>query len=354
MRNDEFLNVKKILNTKDIKGERCYIHILRGNRSCGKTFNILKLFIERFLSRKEQFCLLYRTKNECKNAHLILSDILDLYFSDYVAFKTIEIVENVIFSIQIENIKTKEVLEVGFAISFYDVDKIKKYSAIFKKVNYLFFDEFELENHRYFKNEFEKFTSIIFSISRGGGQVIRNITILLAANNCDVYNPYFIGFKILDKLNKIENNILRLDGIVLHIIENEVVKKEMKNNKMLSAFKDNNYLKYAIDNTALKDRETFLVSKNYISKNHCNFVTTILNNNDYYSIWLDINNKCMIFSDIKMENSKIVFTITENEKIPSTKDSTFNGLKKLIRDYANKNAIYYTSIKCIEIIENIL
>lgn len=354
MNDNDFLNIKKILNTKDINNERCYIHILRGNRSCGKTFNTLKEFLKQFFNRKEQFVLLYRTKNECKNAHMIFSDILELYFSDYIVYKTVELVDNVIFQLQIQDIKSQEILNIGFAISFYDVDKIKKYSSIFKNVKYFFFDEFELENHRYFKDEFNKFTSIIFSISRGGGKVIRNITIILASNNCDIYNPYFLGFKILDKLHLMKNNALKLDGLVLHIIENDKIKNEMENNKMLSAFKECEYLDYAINNHSLVDRKIFLIDIDYLYKNHCNFITSILNNKEYFSIWLDLENKIMIFSELKMEKSKILFTVDYDEKIANIKDKSFFGIKNLIKTYANQNAIYYTSLECIEIIEKIL
>lgn len=353
MNKKDFFDIKKHLKVKDRKNEKAYIHLFEGNRSIGKTFNTLKYLFEQYINRREQMVILYRNKVECKQTHLIFSEILKLYFPDYEPFKTVELVDKVIFSIQLKNIKTSEVYTIGFALSFFDVDKIKKYSNIFSKVHYILLDEFELENNRYLKQEFNKLQSIVFSVARGGGEVIRNIYILLLSNKCDIYNPYFLGFKVLDNFSKIENGILKLDGVVVHFLDDENIKKEFFNNKTLEAFQNSEYFNYAVNNTAFVDREQFLLNQNYLSKNKCNFICNLICNNKNFSVWLDLKEDIIIFTKLYMENSKITFTTDKIEKINSVYSKSFNGLMKKFNEYKKNNKIYYTSLECLEIIEKI-
>lgn len=358
MNEKKWLNIKKYLKIKDNLNEKCFVHLFNGNRSIGKTFNTLKYFLQNAYSRGEQFILIYRTKSEIKNSSKIFSEIIEKYFADKILdLIDINIVDDVIFKIQAtvkkdNNIKT---IDVGFSVSLNDCDKVKKYSNIFSKVNFTLLDEFELESGRYLKNEFDKYTSLIFSIARGNGKSVRNINNILLSNNYDIYNPYYLGFGALDKLDKIKKDNLTVKGVgwVIHLINDSNVVAEMLDNKMMSAFSNSNYFNFAVKNESPK-KYSNLIPQSYIYEKKCSYIISILLEDKKFSIWKNNKNNNIILSTIIAERkNELIFSCGFDDKCININHKLFNSYKKMIENARSLNRLKYTSNECIDLIKKI-
>lgn len=147
---------------------------------------------------------------------------------------------------------TASVLEIrdgklcGFAISLKDANKLKKYSSIFSKVSSVIMDELQPETGAYLHDEVDLFTSIVQSVSRGGGKQSRYVTWCLLGNNISVMNPYFLNlgvYKYIDDtldLKEGEDFYIKGEGWVCEFSYNKSAKEEMEKNPAIRAFTSRN------------------------------------------------------------------------------------------------------------------
>ena len=127
----------KLLSLMDINGEKPEIYICTANRTAGKTTYFGRLVVNRFISNKEKFALLYRYNYELDDiADKFFKDIGSLFFHGY-EMKTQRRAKGIYHELFLNN------ESCGYAISLNSADQIKKYSHLFSDVKRIIFDEYQ-------------------------------------------------------------------------------------------------------------------------------------------------------------------------------------------------------------------
>ena len=246
-----FYDGTKLLNTKDINGDKPGIYLCTGNRSAGKTTYFNRYVVNRFKKHGEKFALLYRYKDELDNvADKFFKDINTLFFPKDIM--TSEAREKGIYHNLYLNDK-----HCGYAIAMNSSDKLRKNSHFFSDVVRILFDEFQSESNKYIKDEIIKFRSIYTTIARGQGKQIRDVQMIMLSNAITLLNPYFQAFGISSRLQK-NTKFLRGEGFVLEFTLNKNARDAMKSSAFNRAFQDDKYLEFAAENVYLDDNNAFI------------------------------------------------------------------------------------------------
>lgn len=252
-----YYSLEEIHKKKDLDGEEPAVYMVVGNRTGGKTTSVLLHFLNEFRDNNKQCLFIYRVRDEMSAVNKMYDDVLSLYPGYADSMQLINIAGGIIKQIFIK--KGEDTIPFGFAVSLNDCDKIKKYSAIFAKVDNALFDEFLLENGRYLKNEIDKLQSIIITISRGGGQQSRPIKLYMLGNMVTILNPYYVFFGIHKRLRN-NTKFLRGRGWVFECNINISAQNAIKNNPVNKAFAGARYNKYAAEAMYLSDATAFIQS----------------------------------------------------------------------------------------------
>lgn len=241
----------KLLSLLDLDGKQPDIYISTSNRSAGKTTYFSRLFVNRFLKKKELFGLFYRYNYELSDvSDKFFSEIKDLFFPEYTMTS-----KSRAKGIYHELYLNGELC--GYAISINSAEAIKKYSHLFAKIERVLFDEFLSENNKYLSGEVRKFQSCMTSIARGGGKQVRRVPAYLIGNFTTLLNPYYIAFDISGRLN-INSNYLRGRGWVLEQAFYEDVAAAQKESGIMRAFSGTDYTRYATEKVYLNDNDVFI------------------------------------------------------------------------------------------------
>lgn len=236
---DKYYTGEPLLSQMDLNGEKPGIYLSNSNRSAGKTYFFQIHCIERFIEKGEQFMLLCRQKNELDGCELPFNDVMNIYFEGKL-LSSKWYVTRLVMGLWLDG------KLCGFAISLKDANKIKKYSSIFSRVETVIMDELQPETGSYLHDEVDLFTSIVQSISRGGGKQSRYVKWCLLSNNISIMNPYFLNLGIYryidDQLNLKdgEDFYIKGDGWVSEFSYNESAKEEMEKNPAIKAFTSRN------------------------------------------------------------------------------------------------------------------
>lgn len=262
----KYFNIRDYLAATDLQGSLPGVIMAVTNRSAGKTVSTHDLLVEQALNG-ELFVVFYRHKQELSNSSIQFNDILELYPRKYKDI--IEIVDKpaaarcirkYIANIKIADENGEEYIEkrlLGYCVSMFDADEVKKYSAIFSKVKWIYMDEFQIESGRYLRNEMNTFQSLYRSIARGGGHAARDVRVILLSNDVTLINPYFIYYNIPKRL-KPNTRKLRGDGWLLIYEFNEQAAKQMAENVVNKTFADTRYHKYSCGLAQLVSTNAFI------------------------------------------------------------------------------------------------
>ena len=246
-----FYDGTKLLNMKDLSGEKPEIYLCTGNRSAGKTTYFNRYVVNRFKKHNEKFCLLYRFQYELDNvADKFFKDINTLFFNDDILES--EKRERGIY----HNLYLNE-KHCGYAIAMNSADALRKNSHFFSDTSRILFDEFQSENNKYCADEITKFRSIHTTIARGQGKQNRYVPVIMLSNAVTLLNPYYTAFGISSRLQK-NTKILRGNGYVLEFTLNESARDSMKESAFNKAFVDDKYLSFASENVYLDDNAAFI------------------------------------------------------------------------------------------------
>lgn len=236
---EQYYNGENLLNQLDKNEEKPGIYLSNSNRSAGKTSFFQIYCIDKFLEKREQFILLCRQKNELDGCELPFDDVMCNYFEGML-LSSKWYVTRLVMGIWLDG------KLCGFAISLKDANKLKKYSSIFSKVSSVIMDELQPETGAYLHDEVDLFTSIVQSVSRGGGKQSRYVTWCLLGNNISVMNPYFLNlgvYKYIDDtldLKEGEDFYIKGEGWVCEFSYNKSAKEEMEKNPAIRAFTSRN------------------------------------------------------------------------------------------------------------------
>ena len=161
------------------------IIMVTSNRSDGKTTWFLKEAKRRFKEYGHQLMLVYRYKYELSAAAELFDGVQQLE-GDETEFTCKSFAQGMIYKIYYGE------EQFGFAVALSNPDVIKKYSALFSKVEWMLMDEYQSESGKYLPNEVEKLQSVYTSINRGGGYQSRDVKVILLGNMVSELNPYWI------------------------------------------------------------------------------------------------------------------------------------------------------------------
>lgn len=348
----EYYDGTKLLSLKDINGEKPEIYICTTNRTGGKTTYFGRLCVNKFLEKKEKFCLIYRYNYELDNvADKFFKDINKLFFNNYTMrserkasgiFHELFLVKN--------NDSDNQGISCGYAISLNSADQIKKYSHFFSDVSRMIFDEFQSETNHYCPDEIRKLLSVHTSIARGNGSQIRYVPVYMLSNPVSLLNPYYIELGISERLRQ-NTKFLRGNGFVLEQGFVESASKAQKESGFNKAFFANKYVAYASENVYLNDNQTFIEKVSGASR----YLATIKYNGTEYAI-RECTDHGIIYCDDKPDTTfryKLSVTTTDH-------DINYVMLKRNevfilnMRYYFEHGCFRFKNLKCKEAILKML
>lgn len=266
--------IRRLKSQKDLNGKRPSVYMIESIRTTGKTTAVLKTFYDEYVRNKRMFALLYRNTYELKAADKIFSEVLDRELGVSYETKTVATVKDTIHTILLNDVP------FGYALCLKKEDEIKKYSPMFSNVWNLLFDEFQLLSGKYLPDEPKTMYTILSSIARGGGEIIRPIRLYMCANQVSLFNPWYLYYDIYNRLNP-KAEFIRGNGWILHLYNAPHIAAEIQNASITQAFADVSKSSY--------DRGTWTYDySNFILKHvpgNGRYLCSIINHDEYYSVW---------------------------------------------------------------------
>ena len=326
--------------TLDINKREPAVVLVTTNRSAGKTTKFLIRAVERFKETGAQLVLLYRTKDECSSAGSIFTDVLSLYPQLGIQVVTKPVAHGIFYEMRLDD------YSIGYAISLSMADKIKKYSALFARIEWLVMDEFQLENGRYLPNEVKLVNSILFTVARGGGKQSRdNVKLFLLGNNVSLMNPYFIFWKIYNRIQH-DTHIIRGDGWIAIFEVNLSAQHAIQENAISRAFKNSEYVKYSTENTYLINTEAFIERP----KGKSYYVCTIKYRGQYFGL-RDFQSQEIIYCSHQVEKGRLIFSFLATDHDNETQMlNRHSEMGKFLKTAYQAGQIRFENIECKEML----
>lgn len=240
----------KLLNIKDINGNKPSILGCDGNRGCGKTVYFNRYAINRFKKHGEKFIILYRYKCELENvASKFFGDIGGLFFPDDVMTEKSQ--EHGLYV----ELKLNKIT-CGYAMAINSAYKLKKLSHLFTDVALILFDEFQ--NDMYVPNEVTKFITIYESVARGHGQAVRDVKVILMCNHISDMNPYYRAWGLVKGCSETIEGFIKGEGVVIEKVQNYEVVNAKITQGFFQAFSDTKAIQHSLYNKSLLETSAFI------------------------------------------------------------------------------------------------
>lgn len=240
----------KLLNMRDINGDRPEIYIVDGNRSSGKTTYFYRYLVNRFLKFGEKFALIYRFQNELKGcSDQFFGNIGPLFFPGHDCTEE-KRQEGAFYELYIDN------NSAGYAIALNNPDKIKKLSHFFIDVQRMYFDEFQ--GLRYTPDEVAHLISLHTSIARAPNKPVRYVPVYMSSNHISSLNPYYKAFHVAGKIDSMREGYFKGDGFVIEKNMNDEVANLQKQSPFLRAFSSSDEVRHTIENISSLDNYGFI------------------------------------------------------------------------------------------------
>ena len=202
MKKSIYWNILKIL------GHKADFNLVIGQRGNGKTFGVLKHFLECYKKTKKRFCYIRRWDEDVKAFRMEqlfapFRNVLDELFGEE-------------FTIQYRNHKFylvngngTKIDCIGYVLSLSSSHHTK--SIAYTNVGNILYDEFiRMSGEQELKDELSRFDNTLSTIIRGDNT---NVVIWMLANTVSKYSPYFLRFGI--DINKIEQGSILVKDIPL-------------------------------------------------------------------------------------------------------------------------------------------
>lgn len=328
----------KLLSLKDINGKTPEIYICTSNRSAGKTTYFSRLCVNRFLDKKEKFCLVYRFNYELDNcADKFFKDIRVLFFNEY-DMTSKRMASGAYHELFLNGDSC------GYAISLNNADQLKKYSHFLSDTMRMLFDEFQSETNHYCSNEIQKLLSVHTSIARGNHKQVRYVPIYMISNPVSIINPYYVELGISSRL-KTDTKFLKGDGFVLEQGFNESASRAQKESAFNRAFASNSYIAYSSENIYLNDNLAFVEKPESIGFYLC----TIKCDGTFYAI-REYPQENIVYCDTKPDLTypvKIAVT-TDDHQINYVMLKKNDAFIRIMKDYFMHGCFRFKDLKCKE------
>ena len=195
-------------NILPILGKKADFNLVIGQRGNGKTYGVLRRFLENYKKTKKRFCYIRRWKDD------IVASYMEQLFSPFD--NLIEELFGSGFSIVYKNKKFYLVNPdgikvdcIGYVLSLSESHHTK--SVSFVNVSEILLDEFiRMAGEQELKDELTRFDNVLSTIIRGGN---KNVIVWLLANTVSKYSPYFLRFGI--DINKVDQGSIITRSIKL-------------------------------------------------------------------------------------------------------------------------------------------
>ena len=202
MKKSIYWNILKIL------GHKADFNLVIGQRGNGKTFGVIKHFLECYKKTKKRFCYIRRWDEDVKAFRMEqlfapFRNVLDELFGEE-------------FTIQYRNHKFylvngngTKIDCIGYVLSLSSSHHTK--SIAYTNVGNILYDEFiRMSGEQELKDELSRFDNTLSTIIRGDNT---NVVIWMLANTVSKYSPYFLRFGI--DINKVEQGSILVKDIPL-------------------------------------------------------------------------------------------------------------------------------------------
>ena len=202
MKKSIYWNILKIL------GFKADFNLVIGQRGNGKTFGVLKHFLECYKKTKKRFCYIRRWDEDVKAFRMEqlfapFRNVIDELFGEE-------------FTIQYRNHKFylvngngTKIDCIGYVLSLSSSHHTK--SIAYTNVGNILYDEFiRMSGEQELKDELSRFDNTLSTIIRGDNT---NVVIWMLANTVSKYSPYFLRFGI--DINKVEQGTVTVKDIPL-------------------------------------------------------------------------------------------------------------------------------------------
>lgn len=336
----DYYDGTKLLSMKDLSGERPEIYICSGNRTAGKTTYFNRLLVNRWLDKREKFCLLYRFNYELSNcAERFFKDIQTLFFPTH-SMSSKSMMQGSFHELLMDDVPC------GYAVALNKADVIKKCSHLFNDVQRILFDEFQSETNHYCNEELTKFQSVHMSIARGKNQMVRYVPVYMVSNAVTILNPYYTAMGISSRLRE-DTKFMKGDGFVLENTFNSEASKAVKTSAFNRAFADSTYLKYASENLYLNDNTAFIEKPRGDGK----YVCTLRYKGKEYGV-REYAQHGIIYCDDKADSSfakKIAIT-TDDHRVNYVMLKNNDFFLDTLRYYFRNGCFRFKNLECKEVV----
>lgn len=289
------------------------INIIIGERGVGKSYSTKKHVVKKAIKTGRKF--IYMRRYETELELMLTNGDDDPFFKDISKDKEFT---GINFEIQ-NKIAYADGKEIGYFVA---LSRQAHYKSIpYNDVDYIIFDEVFIESNRYLRNEVTQFLEFIETVGR-----LRDIKVFMLSNFISIANPYFMSFGLSLPYGK-DVKLFKDGTIAVCYIKNEkyrAVKRETKFGKLVSG---TSYERYAIDNEALNDSNSFIRKK---SRGSYHMFNIVINSNSY-GVWKDTNNQCLVVSTDFNKECPILLSFdfnshTEKTTLARTRSPYFKSL----------------------------
>ena len=179
-----------------------------GQRGNGKTYGILKYFLQQYKKTKKRFCYLRRWDEDIKAYRMEqlfapFRNLIDELFGDEftIVYKN--------HKFYLVNGNGTKVDTLGYVLSISSSAHTKSIS--YPNVGYILYDEFiRMTGEQELRDELSRFDNTLSTIIRGDNV---NVKVFMLANTVSKYSPFFLRFAI--DINKIEEGTITVKDIPL-------------------------------------------------------------------------------------------------------------------------------------------
>lgn len=262
-----YYNFDKLFSYSD-----ALIYFVLGERGVGKSFNSKLAVLKKFIRTGEQFIYIRRYKTELDTALATFWD--DLQANGYFDDLRLEVKKSKMLT---QFLCDGEVC--GYAVPLSTANILK--STPFPNVSTIIFDEFLLDNggtYRYLKHEVTMFLDLIETV----GRLRDNLKVILLGNNIAPHSsPYFAYWNLELPENGAEFRTFKDGAIVVNYIRNLAYREAKKKSKFGKLIDSTDYGRYAIDNQALRENDSFI----YPRPNKSTFESILIINGMNIGVW---------------------------------------------------------------------
>lgn len=202
MKKSIYWNILKIL------GYKADFNLVIGQRGNGKTFGVLKHFLELYKKTKKRFCYIRRWDEDIKAYRMEqlfapFRNVIDELFGQEF---NIQYKNHKFYLVNSDGVKVDC---IGYVLSLSSSHHTKSIS--YTNVGSILMDEFiKMAGEQELKDELSRFDNTLSTIIRGDNT---NVVIWMLANTVSKYSPYFLRFGI--DINKLEQGTITCKDINL-------------------------------------------------------------------------------------------------------------------------------------------